>query len=78
MAAGVSLPQLFRAVTIGNAEFFGLADEIGTIEVGKRADLLLLKENPLENITAYDSIDYVVLGGTEIERGSLSAVAERR
>ena len=35
-----------------NAELFGLADEIGTVEVGKRADLVLLEGQPLDDIEA--------------------------
>ncbi len=73
IAAGVSPSQLFVAATIGNASFFGFDDEIGTVEVGKRADLLMLKANPLDGIAAYDSIEYVILGGTVIERSTLSA-----
>ena len=48
IAAGVTPAQLFQAATIGNAEFFGLVDQIGTIEVGKKADLLITQENPLD------------------------------
>ena len=44
--AGLSLDQLLRAMTIDNARFFGLADELGSIEVGKQADLLILSEKP--------------------------------
>lgn len=71
--AGISQSQLFVAATAGNAEFFGLADEIGTIETGKRADLLLLRDNPLESVSAYDTIEYVILNGDVIERSSLAA-----
>lgn len=73
IAAGVSPLQLFTAATVGNAAFFGLDEEIGTIAVGKRADLLLLRANPLEDVSAYDSIEYVILGGAVIERSTLSA-----
>ena len=73
IAAGVSPLQLFTAATVSNAKFFGIDNEIGTIEVGKRADLLLLRRNPLEDISAYDTIEYVILGGTIIERSTLSA-----
>ena len=78
IAAGVSAPVLFRAATIGNAEFFGLADRLGRVEQGKRADLLLTRQNPLASVTAYDSIEYVVLAGELFERGSLSATATAR
>ncbi len=43
-------------------------DEIGTVEVGKRADLLLLKENPLIDVAAYDTIEYLIEVGKAIER----------
>ena len=38
------------SATRTNAELFGLQDEIGTVEVGKLADLLVVEGNPLENI----------------------------
>jgi len=71
--AGVSLNTLFESLTIGNARAFGLEREIGTIEAGKRADLLILAANPLEDIKAYDSIRSVILSGKIIPRDSLSA-----
>ncbi len=74
--AGVSLPTLFRAATIDNAKFFGLDSEIGSIEVGKRADLLLLGKSPLDDVSAYDTIEYVILAGAAFERSSFSALAD--
>ncbi len=71
--AGVPLETLFEALTIGNARAFGLDQEIGTIEVGKHADLLILTSNPLEDVTAYDTIDRVIVGGAVIPRNNLSA-----
>lgn len=71
--AGVSLADIFAALTVNNAVALRLADEIGTIEPGKRADMLLLRENPLENAEAYDSIELVIVGGKRIARTSLSA-----
>jgi imidazolonepropionase-like amidohydrolase len=74
IGAGVSEAQLFRALTIDNARVFGLDREIGTIEVGKLAHLVVLDSNPLESVAAYDSIEMVLLRGEPIERGELSAV----
>ncbi|GAA6137445.1 hypothetical protein NBRC116583_11920 [Arenicella sp. 4NH20-0111] len=71
--AGVSLKKLFLALTIDNADTLGLADEIGTIEQGKTANLLLLNSNPLKSIKAYDDIDFVILNGKLIKRKTLSA-----
>jgi len=73
IAAGVSPLQLFTAATISNARFFGIENEIGTIETGKRADLLLLGDNPLVSVAAYDTIEYVILGGKVFDRSDLSA-----
>jgi imidazolonepropionase-like amidohydrolase len=71
--AGVSLKSLFASLTIGNARAFGLDREVGTIEAGKHADLLILNSNPLEDVMAYDTIVQVILGGEVIARDSLSA-----
>ncbi len=69
--AGVPLARILRAATLDNAIAFGLAKDLGTIEVGKRADLLLLRADPLKTITAYDAIDTVVVNGTPIARAPL-------
>ena len=62
-AAGVSARQLFRAATIDNARIMRLDRTVGTVEQGKRANLLLLRANPLESLEAYNTIESVVLGG---------------
>ena len=69
--SGAPLLVLLRAATIDNALAFGLADELGTIDVGKRADMVLLKENPLASVAAYDSIETVFLDGQPIPREAL-------
>lgn len=76
-AAGVTPRQLFLAATADNAAFYGLDEEIGAIDPGKRADLLLMQADPLEDVAAYDTIEFVILGGEVIERSALSAIAQR-
>ncbi len=68
--AGVPLQEVLRAATLDNAVAFRLSDR-GTIEPGKRADLLLLRENPLKSVAAYDSIDSIFLNGERLPRTSL-------
>ena len=73
LEAGVTPMRLFRAATIVNAELFGLQDVIGTVEEGKRADLLLMTRNPMKDASAFDAIDIVILDGRVLRRSELSA-----
>ena len=72
-AAGVSAAQLFRAITIADAEAFGLSRDIGTVQVGKRANLLLLNADPTQTIHAYDKIEKVILAGRLLDPATLAA-----
>lgn len=47
--AGLHPLEVIQSATINGAEALGLADEIGSIRVGKKADLVVVKENPLHN-----------------------------
>jgi len=69
--AGVPLATILRAATLDNAVVFGLSKDLGTIEVGKRADLLFLRADPLQSLAAYDAIDTVFLNGNPLPRASL-------
>ena len=69
--AGAPLSVILRAATLDNAIALGQSREFGSIEVGKRADLLLLKENPLVSVSAYDSIETIFLNGEPIARDTL-------
>jgi imidazolonepropionase-like amidohydrolase len=48
--AGLHPLEIVRAATLAGAELVGLQDEIGSLEQGKRADLMVLDENPLANL----------------------------
>jgi imidazolonepropionase-like amidohydrolase len=71
--AGMTPAQIFRAATLSNAQALGLGREIGTVEIGKRANLLLLRENPAQTIQAYDEIVTVILRGRVLDRAKLAA-----
>jgi len=73
LRAGLSPEQIFRAATLSNAEALGLDQEVGTVQVGKRANLLLLQENPTESIEAYDKIVMIISRGRVLERKELAA-----
>lgn len=70
--AGLSLAQIFQAATINNARQFRLDSELGTIEPGKIANLVLLEKSPLQSIDAYDSIVSVWVHGKHVTRESLA------
>ena len=73
--AGLSLQQIFRAATINNAREFKLDSQLGTIEPGKIANLVLLKKSPLESVDAYDNIVTVWVHGKLVSRDSLAVKA---
>jgi hypothetical protein len=71
--AGLSLVQIFKAATISNAREFKIDAQLGTIEPGKIANLILLNKSPLESLDAYDSIVTVWVHGKAVARESLAA-----
>ncbi|MEL6122779.1 MAG: amidohydrolase family protein [Bacteroidota bacterium] len=48
--AGFHPLEVIRSATLFGAEALGLADDLGSIEVGKKADLIIIDENPLQNL----------------------------
>lgn len=71
--AGIPLSKIFTSATIENAKAFKLDNLYGTVEKGKKANILLLDKNPLKDISAYNSIIKVIIGGKVINRNHLSA-----
>lgn len=77
VSAGLTPFQALAAATTTPAEFLGAAAHWGTIEPGKRADLVLLTANPLEDIRHTQRIDAVVVGGRHVPADSLAAMVRR-
>ncbi|MBI1880292.1 MAG: amidohydrolase family protein [Chloroflexi bacterium] len=61
--AGLSPATALIASTHNSAEMCGVADRLGTVEVGKLADLIAVRHNPLENISALREIKLVLKEG---------------
>ena len=68
VAAGLTPYQALAAATRNPSEFVRGSKEWGTIEKGKRADLLLLEANPLEDIRNTARIEAVSVGGRWLDR----------
>jgi Tol biopolymer transport system component/imidazolonepropionase-like amidohydrolase len=60
---GLTPLQALRAATIWGAEYLGLDSQIGSIETGKLADLVVLDANPLDNIRNSEKVNMVMKGG---------------
>ena len=56
--AGMTTKEVLRSATITPAEFLNIENEIGTIEEGMLADLLILNGNPLKSIKKYSVYPY--------------------
>ena len=67
--AGMSEMDALVAATRTGADLCEVADRLGTIEVGKLADLLVLSANPLEDITNIRKVKYVVKAGNLVNLG---------
>jgi imidazolonepropionase-like amidohydrolase len=70
--AGMPALDAIKAATLLPAQMLGISDR-GSLEVGKRADLLVLDANPLDAIANTRKIHAVIIGGTELDRPAMSA-----
>jgi len=75
--AGLTPMEALQTATYNAAEFMGHLDSLGTVEVGKIADLVLLDANPLEDINNTRKISAVVVGGKYYPGTSLDEMLKR-
>lgn len=71
-AGGMNNLDVLRVATIESAKAIGLDSEIGSIEVGKLADLVVMDNNPLDDIANTNSISRVMVNGTLYNANTLS------
>ena len=60
---GMSAHESLRVGTINGARALGMDKDIGSLEVGKLADLVVLNANPLENLRDSTKIGYTMING---------------
>jgi imidazolonepropionase-like amidohydrolase len=75
--AGETPTQIFESATLTIARVLKLDRDIGTVQVGKRANLLLLRQDPTKTIDAYAGIAKVILNGRVLDPSELAANAAR-
>lgn len=73
--SGVSNYEVLEAATCNGTDFLGVSDDVGTIEVGKIANLVLLNDNPLEDITALKNNSGTILNGVFYPKEYLEKLA---
>jgi imidazolonepropionase-like amidohydrolase len=71
VGAGIPPLEVLTIATRNGAATLGLLEEIGTVEVGKRADLIVLSADPLADIRNTRSIETVIQGGQALRPGDL-------
>jgi imidazolonepropionase-like amidohydrolase len=73
--AGMSAARAIQSGTIVNAEAMGWANDVGSVDKGKYADLVAVSGNPLTDITELQRVKFVMKGGKIIRNDT---AAERR
>jgi imidazolonepropionase-like amidohydrolase len=69
--AGIKPVQAIHMATYNNAWYIGIENEVGSVESGKAADLLIVEGNPAENISDTRNIVYVIKDGKLVNREAL-------
>jgi imidazolonepropionase-like amidohydrolase len=65
--SGMSEMDAIRAATVVAAALLDMSDTLGTIESGKMADSIAVDRNPLDDITALESVSVVIRDGIQVK-----------
>jgi len=71
---GMSNHEALKAATINGANYIGAGEYVGSLKVGKLADLIIMEKNPLENIRNSESILYTMINGRLYETSTMNQV----
>ena len=61
--------QAIQAATINAATLLDAAGNIGSIEAGRFADIIAVRDNPLDDVTRLEHVEFVMKGGRIIKNG---------
>jgi imidazolonepropionase-like amidohydrolase/Tol biopolymer transport system component len=74
---GMTPLQAIRCATLNGAAYLGMTKEIGSLEVGKLADLIVMDANPLDDIRNSEKIKYVMINGRIYDSLSMNEIGSR-
>ncbi|MEJ2912854.1 amidohydrolase family protein [Pseudoalteromonas sp. C12FD-1] len=75
---GMSSLEAIRASTLDPAKYLGLDKNIGSLEVGKLADLMVIDGDPLKNIRDSDKVDYTMINGRLFDASTMNEVGKKQ
>ena len=71
---GMTNIQALRAATLNGAQYIGAGDEIGSLKVGKLADLIVLDKNPLDEIRNTESVTLTMVNGRLFDTDTMNEI----
>ncbi len=71
---GMTPMQALHCATINGATYLGLDKDLGSLESGKLADLVVMDKNPLENIRNSNSVHYVMINGRLFDASTMDQI----
>jgi imidazolonepropionase-like amidohydrolase/Tol biopolymer transport system component len=72
---GLTPMEVLRSATLTGSKYLGLDKEIGSLEKGKLADLIVLDKNPLEDIRNTESVKYTMVNGRLYDSETMDEIA---
>jgi len=71
---GMTPMEALRAGTINGAEYLGMGKDLGSLETGKLADLIVLEQNPLDNIRNSEGVIYTMVNGRLYDTDTMNEI----
>jgi len=75
--AGLTPLQILQSATMNGANYFGRFNKMGSVEEGKVADIVLLNENPMEDIASITKVEAVINKGHYYDRVALDGILKQ-